>query len=401
MTEGTSLLTSTRVLWVGCADIPASLTAAAGSRWELAAADAARPLAEQLAQATLAVVAAEEYEQDPARLIGLLDELARSPAVAVFIVPQDATTCLDVLERRGGQFLCVSADATAEQLSAKLSAAAELQPAIMSLRAELAAHREAYANYDSDDLEEIDQQLQLASRLQHDFLPQRLPEVASIRFAALYHPAGWVSGDIYDVTRLDEQHVGFYVADVVGHGMPAALLTMFIKKALQTKRISGHSYEIIPPSASLAELNGDICSQDLAGCQFCSAIYAVVDTASMTLTFARAGHPEPILIRADKPGEVLSCQGSLLGVFEEAQYPSRTVQLTDGDRLILYTDGLEGIFGRSPEGRPPDLRKIFSAWAGLSRQEVMFRITERIQSAPPHVQRADDVTVLIMDVGRE
>ena len=82
-------------------------------------------------------------------------------------------------------------------------------------------------------------------------MSRRLPEVGPIRFGALYRPATWVSGDIYDVVRLDETHVGFYVADAVGHGMPAALLTMFIKKALLTKRILGHTYEILPPHVSL------------------------------------------------------------------------------------------------------------------------------------------------------
>jgi len=402
MPDSTSLGTATRLLWVGSGDPPANLLQAVERRWELVAYDSRSPLAGQLAQTGLAVISIADYEQDPVRLGELLEQLACSPAAAIFMLPDGPTTCGAMLDRRGGQFLCVTRDAPADQLSAKLSAAAELQPAIVHLREELAAARQSGgSHHDRNGLAELDEQLRLASRLQLDFLPRRLPELGEVRFAALYHPAGWVSGDIYDVTRLDETHVGFYVADAVGHGMPAALLTMFIKKALQTKRIAGNSYQIIPPGASLQELNRDICDQQLPSCQFCTAVYCLVDVSSMTLTFSRAGHPEPILVRSSGAAEALTCPGSLLGAFDDAQYPSRQIQLAAGDRLVLYTDGLEGVFSRSADGRPPNLRKIFSASSGMSRQEVLLRITDRIQSAPPSAQREDDVTVLIMDIGRE
>ena len=243
--------------------------------------------------------------------------------------------------------------------------------------------------------------MRLAGRLQRDFLPRRLPEIGPLRFAALYRPAGWVSGDLYDVSRLDETHVGFYVIDVVGHGMPAALLTMFVKKALQTKRIFGHAYRIVPPDASLAELNADICDQELPSCQFCTAVYGVVDLETLTLTLARAGHPEPILVRADGSSQRLSIPGSLLGVLADATFPPHHVRLATGDRLVLYTDGLEGILGRFTDGNRPDATATFAAWSKLPRHEILARLTERIDSAPTTVQADDDVTVLIMDVGRD
>src|SRR5580698_3113148 len=68
----------------------------------------------------------------------------------------------------------------------------------------------------------LDEELRLAARLQQDFLPKTLPRLGPVRFQTLYRPAGYVSGDLYDVFRLDEKHVGFYVADAVGHGVPAA-----------------------------------------------------------------------------------------------------------------------------------------------------------------------------------
>jgi len=297
-----------------------------------------------------------------------------------------------MLSGRPGQFLCADRDAPAVELAAKLSAAVELQPAIATLRAEQAPAAEA-AGAEHIHLVELDEQMRLAGRLQQDFLPRRMPEVGAVRFAAMYRPAGWVSGDLYDVARLDETHVGFYVADVSGHGMPAALLTMFIKKALQTKRIFGHDYRLVPPDASLAELNADLCDQELPSCQFCTAVYGVMDVTSLTLTYAGAGHPEPILIRPDGSAALLRSPGGLLGVFPDATFPLRHVPLAAGDRVVLYTDGLEGVLPAGADGRP-NVLGAFADWRKLSRQDLLVRLAGQIGDG----RTEDDVTVLVMDV---
>ena len=100
-------------------------------------------------------------------------------------------------------------------------------------------------------MQRIDDELRLAARLQQDFLPKSLPRIGRVRFHTLFRPAGYVSGDLYDVMRLDEKHVGFYIADAVGHGMPAALLTMFIKNALVTKQIVEIGYRLLAPGATM------------------------------------------------------------------------------------------------------------------------------------------------------
>src|SRR5665213_2378159 len=110
----------------------------------------------------------------------------------------------------------------------------------------------------------LDEELRLAARLQQDFLPKILPQLGQVHFHTLFRPAGYVSGDLYDVTRLDERHIGFYIADAVGHGMPAALLTMFIKHALVTKEIVGNAYRLLTPSESLARLNMSLIDQNLS-----------------------------------------------------------------------------------------------------------------------------------------
>src|ERR1700722_9635666 len=102
----------------------------------------------------------------------------------------------------------------------------------------------------------INEELRLAAQLQQDFLPKSLPQIGPVHFHTLFLPAGYVSGDFYDVMRLDEKHMGFYIADAVGHGVPAALLTMFIKHALTTKQIiAGKGYRLLTASETITRLN--------------------------------------------------------------------------------------------------------------------------------------------------
>ena len=127
-------------------------------------------------------------------------------------------------------------------------------------------------------MQRLDDELRLAARLQQDFLPKSLPQIGSVRFHTLFRPAGYVSGDLYDVMRLDEKHVGFYIADAVGHGMPAALLTMFIKNALVTKEITADGYRLLTPAQTMAMLNDALVSQNLSNASFATALYGLINT---------------------------------------------------------------------------------------------------------------------------
>src|SRR5207237_6088392 len=111
--------------------------------------------------------------------------------------------------------------------------------------------------------QQIDQELELAQRIQLSFLPQTLPDVPQVRFAVRYLLCGRVGGDFYDVFRLDERHVGLYVADAMGHGVPASLLTIFVKKGVKTKEVSGQQYRLVPPDEVLFRLNRALIDKQL------------------------------------------------------------------------------------------------------------------------------------------
>jgi len=120
-------------------------------------------------------------------------------------------------------------------------------------------------------------QLKMAGQVQRAFLPASLPDSDKLRWAALYQPAEWVSGDIYDAARLDEQHIGFYIADAVGHSMPAALLTMFLKQALVMRRTNGDDYRIFGPQEVIKNLNLKMVEQNLGSSLFATCCYCLLN----------------------------------------------------------------------------------------------------------------------------
>ena len=251
-------------------------------------------------------------------------------------------------------------------------------------------------------LNRIDEELRLAARLQQDFLPKQLPAVGPVRFHTLYRPAGYVSGDLYDVMRLDEKRVGFYIADAVGHGVPAALLTMFIKQALVTKEIIPGGYRLLPPNESLARLNQTLVDQNLAHATFATALYGVIDVETLQVTIARAGHPAAMVLRAptgDTPGgiEPLQPDGGLLGVFPHETYELASAQLAPGDRLFVYTDGIEVAFGGESIDTDRWQREL-CARTGMTSAELLADFCQHLDASDGSLAPKDDVTAILLEV---
>jgi serine phosphatase RsbU (regulator of sigma subunit) len=297
--------------------------------------------------------------------------------------------------KRNGSFPVLHAeeDVTPEELRTRLETAAVLGPYMRRMHVGI-LKAEQLTRQASRTANEIAEEMQIAQQLQQDFLPRTLPQIGAVRFGVRYIPAGFVSGDIYDVTRLDETHIGFYVADAVGHGMPAALMTMFIKKALQTKRISGNTYEIIPPNEALEQLNADLHRQKLSMCEFCTVVYGVIDTQSLTCTISRAGHPLPILMHADGSYESITMTGSLLGIIENAEFERRTLQLQPGDRLLVYSDGAEDVICGKGRSKTTTMEEFVEPITKLDREDFLAHMTVSI----PPAGTDDDVTLLLLDV---
>ena len=242
----------------------------------------------------------------------------------------------------------------------------------------------------------LDEELKLAARVQQDFLPKTLPEVGRVRFSTIYRPAGFVSGDLYDVMRLDESHIGIYMADAVGHGMPAALLTMFLKQALVTKEILPTGYRLLSPAQAMTRLNDALVAQNLSQATFATAVYATLDTFDLTLTLARGGHPSPIRLTAAGDIHALEVEGPLLGIFPEERYGETTVQLNPGDRVFLFTDGVEVAFGGDRALDAVQWREEIRSRRNLSTDDLMAELVALIDR--PGNQLRDDLTMIVMEV---
>ena len=242
------------------------------------------------------------------------------------------------------------------------------------------------------------EQLRLAGLVQQDFLPTQLPNTDEIRWATVFLPAEWVSGDIYNIVRIDEQHIGFYVADVVGHGMPAALLTIFLKQALVMRETVENNYRIFSPAEVMKNLNVRMAAQKLSGYQFATCCYCLLNVKTLQLTYARGGHPYPILIRPQEQPQQLEMRGSLLGIFKESEYIQQTVQLRSGDKLLLYSDGAEPSIGSFDEAAGFRFSDEFYGIKDLPIVEMFDKFNTLAQNKEIDPAEVDDITAVGLEI---
>lgn len=241
-------------------------------------------------------------------------------------------------------------------------------------------------------------QLKMAGEVQRNFLPANLPDSNLVKWSTIFRPADWVSGDIYDVARLDEQHIGFYIADAVGHSMPAALLTMFLKQAITMRETTGNEYRIFGPVDVISNLNSRMVDQNLSGCLFATCCYGLLNVRTLQLSFARAGHPYPVIIRNDQPPEQMENRGGLLGIFQDTDYEQHSVQLERGDKVIFYSDGCESMIGQCDDQSNFIFDDVFCSLASLPVEDMMARFETILQNREVPPGEIDDVTVLALEI---
>jgi sigma-B regulation protein RsbU (phosphoserine phosphatase) len=239
----------------------------------------------------------------------------------------------------------------------------------------------------------IDKELEIARQLQFSILPGSAPEIPGLRISAAYEPMTAVAGDFYEFIKIDDQHIGFLVADVSGHGVPAALIASMIKVAAQS--VSNCASD---PGEVLRRL-GSILSSHLCG-QLVSAAYLWIDTASGTARYSAAGHPPLLHWRAtDATLARIESNGLLFGVMPGCSYPVSDIPLTDGDRFLLYTDGVT-----EPEnaaGEPfgdHKLEQIVRDNQSQNAAELSARLLAEVREWQSALLAQDDITLIAIDV---
>jgi len=238
------------------------------------------------------------------------------------------------------------------------------------------------------ELGEIHQELELARRMQLSILPGPFPPSNSFRVAARYLPMTSVAGDLYDFLLAGDRRTGLFIADVSGHGVPAALIASMVKMAAISQRaLAAH------PAQLLTGMNAALCGNTQG--QFVTAAYVYLDADAQELRYAAAGHPAMLLLRNGKVSEVAE-NGLLLAVSDLEAYSEKTLPLQPGDRLLLYTDGL--IEARNAKGElfgEDALSAALSTTADLMPDEAADRLIAAAQNWAK--SQDDDLTVLVCD----
>jgi sigma-B regulation protein RsbU (phosphoserine phosphatase) len=237
-------------------------------------------------------------------------------------------------------------------------------------------------------LNDIQKELEVARRIQLSILPGEFPDSAAFRVAARYVPMTSVAGDFYDFIVADEKQVGLLIADVSGHGVPAALIASMVKLAATAQRSNAGD-----PSGLLSGMNAALYGNTQN--QFVTAAYVHLDARSRELRYSAAGHPPMLLLRDGAVQEVVE-NGLMLAAFDFATYSTAAHKLEPGDRLLLYTDGVLEAASASGEFFGQDaLRALMRKTAGTAPSDAADQIISAVQKWA-NVQE-DDLTVLVCD----
>ena len=209
----------------------------------------------------------------------------------------------------------------------------------------------------------IQKELEIARQIQSSILPREVPRVTGLDIAAQYVPMTAVAGDFYDFLVVDEKRLGILLADVTGHGVPAALIASMLKTALAAQSASAAD-----PAQVLAGLNRSLCGKFEE--YFVTAGYLFVDAEKRILRYAGAGYA-PLLLGAMDGKQTafreVDSNGLLLGLTEDAAYTSLELPFRPGDRCLLYTDGmLEAKNVAQEEFGSPRLLKFLEAQSHLA-----------------------------------
>ncbi len=239
---------------------------------------------------------------------------------------------------------------------------------------------------------EIESELEIARQIQASILPAGTPAAENLRIAASYLPMTAVGGDFYQFVQVDQQRVGFLVADVSGHGIPAALISTMLKVAMQSAASCAEE-----PGRVMSALNS-ILSGQLRG-QLISAAYLWIDTETNRALYSSAGHP-PLLRWSAGRLERIESNGLLIGVLPDLDYPVREMALNTGDRFLLYTDGVVEPENAAGEAfGAEELERVVRKNEGRSPEELSKRLLDKVRHwQPGAATQQDDITLIVIDV---
>jgi serine phosphatase RsbU (regulator of sigma subunit) len=252
--------------------------------------------------------------------------------------------------------------------------------------------------------ERIQRQVRLAADVQRRMLPRAVPQMRPFDVAAHYAPSFELGGDFYDFLELGG-HLGILIGDVVGKGVPAALLMSAVRASVRA-----HAQDLYHIDEVLSRVNKALCRDTLDN-EFATVWYGVADPHTLRLTYCGAGHDWPLLVRVppsrpveDRDVQRLTADGMALGIDPTQRYPKGTFQLERGDVLVTFTDGLHD--ATDFEGRRYGGTRLRRALVELLAAEpragaarIVDHVIAQVRQHTGLSGRSDDITVVVMRVG--
>jgi serine phosphatase RsbU (regulator of sigma subunit) len=240
--------------------------------------------------------------------------------------------------------------------------------------------------------ERLERELQLAREIQQTLMPRESPQLTDWELAVLCSPARQVGGDFYDFFELDQDRLGLVIADVADKGMPAALFM-----ALTRTLVRAAAQEEDSPSAALVRTN-DLLVPDAEQGMFVTALYAVLSQETGKLTYANAGHNQPLLFRSSSGElEILAKGGMALGVLEGSRAEEHSVTLEPGDFLVFYTDGVtEAMNYDNQVYGEPRLEQTILSTRSETAQSILDTIEESVAAFAGSTPPSDDLTLMVL-----
>lgn len=242
--------------------------------------------------------------------------------------------------------------------------------------------------------EKLERELEVARQIQVGILPRSLPELPGLDFGARMVPTSAVGGDFYDVIQLGNGMLGLVVGDVTGHGVPAALLM-----ALTVTLIRVEAPRCESPTEVLVSVNRHLIESNDSGL-FVTALYGILDVASLEFNYARAGHPLPVALDSRGNSVVLEQgTGQPLGLFDPIALDEGRLRLEQGGSMLLYTDGVtEAVDGAGEFFGTERLTSALQEIAGSHPEQVCEALWQALTAYQGTMPQDDDVTLVAVGI---
>ena len=250
--------------------------------------------------------------------------------------------------------------------------------------------------------------LEAAAKVQTSLLPKSESIDSKIEFDWLFLPSAFLAGDIFNYFRLDNEHVGFYLLDVAGHGIPAAMLSFTLCKLLSPADLKNNPlkrmikeppyYQIVSTNKVMEDLNQRFQTDD-DNMQYFTMVYCLVNLNTGKTKMTQAGHPQPILLRPGQQPEFIGKGGYPVGIIPEVEFEEYHLQLNQGDRLILYSDGITECTNKEMKQFSDNrLIETIGHTQNMSLKEMINKTEQELRAWRGNDEFQDDVTLLAIQI---